>query len=302
MSKLIKARRLLACGPVCAGLFFGTVGRVVACLIPVFQYATENWPADPHRLVLAAPAEAPGLALLERAQGAGANIEIELDEAAADRARLRAYYPLRTGLREPWWSGELTEQSAVTLLESPARREIIRRLLERKVAVWVMLESGDRSRDRQTWKMLEEETRNLKQTLRVILPEDDVDASGIQTDIDFALVRVKRTNPEEKLLVEMLLGMEPDLRDFEGQPMVFPIYGRGLVLYALVGAGINPRTLREAAEFLTGPCSCQIKSANPGLDLLLSQDWESVVERHRSHLRRHGHRQPGGVGDFVACA
>jgi hypothetical protein len=30
------------------------------------------------------------------------------------------------------------------------------------------------------------------------------------------------------------------------------------------------------AEFLTGPCSCEVKEMNPGYDLLLSADWKSL--------------------------
>ncbi|TWW12353.1 hypothetical protein E3A20_01920, partial [Planctomyces bekefii] len=35
--------------------------------------------------------------------------------------------------------------------------------------------------------------------------------------------------------------------------------GRGRVLYALVGDGIAEGTIAAACDFLTGPCSCQVK-------------------------------------------
>jgi hypothetical protein len=59
--------------------------------------------------------------------------------------------------------------------------------------------------------------------------------------------------------------------------MAFPVFGRGRVLWALVGAGIAKENIAEAGEFLTGPCSCQVKSLNPGCDLLLAADWESAL-------------------------
>ena len=31
-------------------------------------------------------------------------------------------------------------------------------------------------------------------------------------------------------------------------------------MYALIGEGINPRTVRLAGELVTGPCSCQVKA------------------------------------------
>ena len=60
--------------------------------------------------------------------------------------------------------------------------------------------------------------------------------------------------------------------------MVFPIFGRGRVLYALVGKGIRADNLGEAARFLIGSCSCQIKEQNPGVDLILSADWKKLLK------------------------
>ena len=59
--------------------------------------------------------------------------------------------------------------------------------------------------------------------------------------------------------------------------MGFSVFGRGRVLYALVGKGIMPETIDTACAFMVGPCSCQVKNQNPGFDLLLSHDWESVT-------------------------
>jgi hypothetical protein len=70
--------------------------------------------------------------------------------------------------------------------------------------------------------------------------------------------------------------------------MVFPVYGRGLVLYAMIGSGIHAATITAAAEFLTGACSCEVKSQNPGLELLLTADWDEI--------------QPGGLSDFQSRA
>ncbi len=61
-------------------------------------------------------------------------------------------------------------------------------------------------------------------------------------------------------------------------PMVFPVFGRGRVLYALVGKSIKKINITKAAQFMTGPCSCLIKEGNPGTDLLIMADWESHIE------------------------
>ena len=77
-----------------------------------------------------------------------------------------------------------------------------------------------------------------------------------------------------------LLHSESDLATkYRGEPMAFPIYGRGLILYALVGAGINEWTITKAAEFVTGPCSCEVKAGNPGTDILMGLDWNRQVKQ-----------------------
>ena len=36
---------------------------------------------------------------------------------------------------------------------------------------------------------------------------------------------------------------------------------------------ITADNLKEAARFLTGPCTCKVKEQNPGVDLLVLADW-----------------------------
>ena len=52
---------------------------------------------------------------------------------------------------------------------------------------------------------------------------------------------------------------------------------RGRVVVPLIGKGITTDNLGEIATFLTGPCSCQVKALNPGVDLLMNCDWQSAV-------------------------
>ena len=66
-----------------------------------------------------------------------------------------------------------------------------------------------------------------------------------------------------------------DLELYSSQPMAFPVYGRGRVLYSLVGDGINRQSIAEACAFLVGPSACEIKASNPGSDLLIPLDWDS---------------------------
>jgi hypothetical protein len=104
------------------------------------------------------------------------------------------------------------------------------------------------------------------------------DWGELSDKIDFAILTLNRNDPGEQILVNMLLGSERDLRKYEGQPMAFPIYGRGLIMYAIIGEGINTWTLTSAGEFLTGPTVGELKNQNPGVDMLMSVNWVDKVK------------------------
>jgi len=264
---------------------------LLACPVPVYQYALEHWETDPYVLVARTgaqlnDAERSALDLLrEAAAGAPAtNLELRVEEAAQGEAdgsaTLELRYPEASGIRKPVWSGELTLENAAALIDSPTRKAIVEALMERTSAVWVFLESGDARADREAEGELR---RQLDRAAKEIVVPESAEWGGetvkIDNQVNFAVLRVRRDDPAERLFVEMLLNSEPDLKsDFDDQPMAFPVYGRGLLLYALVGKGINQATIRAATDFLTGPCSCQIKAANPGLDLLLAADWAAGIE------------------------
>ena len=94
------------------------------------------------------------------------------------------------------------------------------------------------------------------------------------------MLKLSRTDPAEQWLVGTLLSVESDLRDaeFETQPMVFAIYGRGRAMPPYVGKGITTENLVECVAFLAGACSCMVKDQNPGVDLLTTWDWDKTAE------------------------
>ncbi len=62
------------------------------------------------------------------------------------------------------------------------------------------------------------------------------------------------------------------------EPIAIPIFGRGRALYAFLGAGLTTANIDQAARFLIGKCSCQVKELNPGVELLFAADWEALVK------------------------
>jgi len=277
-------------------------GAVQACSVPVFRYALERWEADPYRLNLATTApqseagqarfSRPSLAALKNSSTANLDFEILEESTVAPfdpgtlsvPSALELLYPRTSGIVAPAWVGLTTESNLDRLTQSPARTEIGRRLLGGDSAVWVLLESGDARADEAAAHRITSRLKELEQELEIEPLDPDDIAAGLVTmpveglQVAFSMLRVSRSEPDEDVLVHMLLGLENDLREFS-EPIAFPVFGRGRVLYALVGKGINDRTIRRACSFLTGPCSCQAKELNPGVDLLMAIDWDSQIER-----------------------
>lgn len=274
----------------------------VGCPIPVFRYALEYWEPDPYRLTvlhsgpLEAREKALAGALKEASAGRGrANIDIRLLDAAAEGAAgepllelvpgdelplLVLQYPFIDGIEEPLWKGPFDAQNVDAVLRSPAREHIAGRLAG-GANVWVLLPGGDRRKDAAALEVLERELARLEGILE--LPDPELWWTGRDSsdrpEVRFETYTLSRDDPLERHLVNMLLKSEPGLGGFGSEPMVFPVYGRGIALWAIVGKGINSWNITDAAEFLAGPCSCQVKMLNPGVDLLIEKDWESAVSK-----------------------
>jgi hypothetical protein len=292
----------------CSGALIGD--SCPACSVPVFRYALERWIADPYQVAVfhRGPLAAAEQALVEKLTPKGpagtpignVNVQtVDLDDdppavlldywekhGSETLPAIVVHYPLKTGLRGAVWSGPLTEENAARITDSPCRREISGRLTKGETAVWVLLEGGDKSQDDAAFQQLEERLRMLQGKLK--LPEieqQDVISGLVSVDpaelkLAFSAVRLSRDDPAEQVFVEMLLGSEEDLRDaeFAGQAMAFPVFGRGRALYALVGAGINDELIERGCRELIGPCTCQVKEQNPGVDLLMAVDWDNLVQ------------------------
>lgn len=296
-------------GLVLAVAAFWSAPAAQACSVPVFRWALERWPSDPYTLVVLhdkplADADTTRLESLEDAKTA-ANVEMLLLDTTQppDNPEVVDGVPLAGFLDEhkgeslprafllspeaahvpgPVWSGSPGELDSASLLDSPARREVTRRILDGESGVWLLLSSGDAVKDSAAEAMLKEQIDHANKTL--LLPDmtgdpvlegpEPPDISNLR--VEFSLLRVGRDDPAEAFLVRMLLGVEADLAEYR-EPIAFPVYGRGRVLYALVGAGINPDTIMKACAFLVGRCACEIKAENPGTDLVMSADWDSAI-------------------------
>jgi hypothetical protein len=162
------------------------------------------------------------------------------------------------------------------LIQSPKRKEVAKRLSDGQAGVWVFVESGDKAKDKAALELLEKELVTVtKELMEFAPPIEDMDAPSVS--FDFSTVSLSRTDPNESMLLSMIMHSEPDLDEYVKEPMAVPVFGRGRALYTLIGEGINADNIREAAAFLTGPCGCEIKMMNPGVDLLMAINWDGAV-------------------------
>jgi len=303
-----------------------------ACSVPVFRYALERWRVDPYEVYVfhrgpLSDAQAKAVEALRAAesaeQGDGVVSLTVVDVASepdADVAkvwqahaseplpRVVARFPEAFGIPIDAWAGPLGAESVAALLDSPARRQVARRLLENDSAVFVLLESGDRGADDAAARLLETELARLQETLELPAPPGGVwddpvyDSQGAPSlKIALSVVRVARTDPAERAFIEMLLGIEPDLKTIR-EPMVFPLFGRGRALCALAGKGIEKRNIEEVCSFLAGPCSCIVKYENPGVDMLMRVDWDAALAGEASAIPEVRPPPLAGLAAFAPAA
>lgn len=276
-----------------------------ACSTPVFRYALEWWDPAPYDVIVfhRGALSAKDLAAVETLRKKTDDEQISANmivrtvdlarepslrmqklwksESTKELPRVIVCSPERQGHKNVVWSGSLTEISVSLIADSPKRREIVRRILTGDGIVWVFLESGDKGPDEAAVGFLRTQSKKLKRAFEQSpFPGDAIDEQDGETSswkFSPSLVRVSRTDPVEQVFIKMLLASEPGLDRLSEKPIAFPVFGRGRLLCALVGGGINEKTIGAMAAFLTGPCSCLVKDMNPGVDLLMSADWGSVI-------------------------
>lgn len=282
--------------------------QALACSIPVFRYALENWRPDPYTAFVLHQGEltAEQQELVEALESnhledTGAanlivksvNFDADLNE---DEQRLRDEFadetlpllvvknPVKRGLPETVFEGELTPAAVSQLVQSPLRTNIKDRLLKGDSVVWVYLECGDQERDDELFGMLNTELARLEKEIELPeIEEEDLDelaGSPDELKVQFSAVRLSRDDETEAAFCDMLLHVEHDLHEaaYVNEPMAFPVFGRGRALYALVGDGVTPDLVEEACRFLTGACQCTVKAENPGVDILMQVDWDKFIK------------------------
>ncbi|MCP4782408.1 MAG: hypothetical protein GY878_02515 [Fuerstiella sp.] len=288
-------------------MVMASASLALACSVPVFRYALEHWRPDSYIAFVfnSGDLTAEQQAAVDSMQPLAADgapltnvtvtvIDVDTDtdpvtqklwqdHQSEQLPRMVVQSPPKWGPPQTIWQGEFTAKNAAMVMDSPARAHVGKKLVEGESVVWIFLECGQPEVDDSAFSVLTSELKRLQSELKLPeIEEEDLGDLSVNPDalkIAFSAVRISREDAVERALVEMLLRVEPDLMDDElsGQPMAFPVFGRGRALYALVGKGIAPEVIEDASQFLTGACQCTVKAQNPGVDLIMNVDWDGMV-------------------------
>ncbi len=255
---------------------------VFGCDIPVFRYALDRWPADAFRLeASAAVLHAEPLAAEFRNLNGSSGVNLE---TTVSTNGTRLFFPSHVrGAATPVWEGELTPAVYRTLTDSPARQDLKRRILAGDSGVWVLVEGSDRERNEAAVRLLEGRLRFLE-SASGLPPLDPGDPEsrlgpGPELKVQLSLLRLKRSDASEAGLLSLLAG-PAGLKSFPSEePFVAVVFGRGRVLGAWPHDRLTEEFVEEATRFLLGSCSCEVKSQNPGWDLLMRVDWDVELKK-----------------------
>ena len=304
--KIVTPRRIkIGCVVLLIGLCLAL--PLYACSVPVFRYALERWPVDAYRLVIFHQG-----ALTDAQQELKSELE-SFSEIGYGRPPLMMQAvdtaePIPESLTAIWeqfpeaslplmvllspamggedvvlWNAPLSADNVTVLTESPVRRALLERLTDGETAVWLLLQSGDPAKDEAVTKALEEGLEEMEASLKLPHELDDSDTEydtglteEIELKIDFSILPMDMDDPREAVLASIFKDI---VTAEEGSllPAVVPVFGRGRALIVLDQADVVLDTIAELCQFLVGPCSCQVKQMNPGVDLPVFADWDARI-------------------------
>lgn len=261
-------------------LFSGLLhAQTCACTIPVFRYALDRWQADHFKLVVpSSTSNDPMLTDLLRPLRANglANLDIT---TSRDPSQMEALLlDSKTG-RHKLWSGQLNQPALEAILESPARKELLTRILQGQSVIWVMVDDG-KAETQPHFQRITERLKFLENVAALPIQDpNDPDSQlgpGPELKLQFSTLHLRADDPAERLLISMLAGPEGEIQPGR-DAFAAAVFGRGRVLGAWPVQRLDDASLEDACMYLVGRCSCRVKNENPGWDLLMNVDWEKAL-------------------------
>ena len=267
----------------CLTVLFALIGSASAhaCTVPVFRYALERWPPDVH--IVSVTSNAPmDVAMLDNESHAN----LWVRRAPADQTHaVRVIYP---DIDRAWYTGDWEPGLLSRLADSPLRRRIAHELLTGATAIFVVLESTDSTSNATTKALLEKSLKALANEIELPAQpdyEDEQDGWGeagqeeqglqaIPVRVDFPVLTLSRSDPDETMLIKQIEGLDDEFANPE-EVVVVTVFGQGRMI-PLTGEELVPDVINELCWFLCSACSCRVKALNPGIDMLLTANWDEA--------------------------
>jgi len=284
-SKRVSVNARVAAAALCvAALVQVSSATLKACAVPTHRYLLERWERDYYRTYYFYRGEEDKAdrevnSFLEDA-GSSFGSRVNLTFRAAEVSRISGdavaaelreiwnehrsdelpFHLILSPVGTPLYSGRLDLPTAKAIIQSPVKTRIARELCSGKGGLLLLLAGSD-----------EKENAKAEKDVRWV-----VTRARKEHGLDVGFLRFSRTDPQEKWLVHSLLQLVEEPPD-KKQCIVFGVCGRGRVLTACIGEGITPRNIIECVGIMSGDCSCDLRFASPGMDLLTDWDWEGAI-------------------------
>ncbi len=313
MRKKVHTRFLLVVSVVFI-VYLSCLGHLFGSSVPVYRYALERWPSEPYVVTIfyngkINQQQKKVINYYEKFAGTQGVITLSAIDLSnrplfGDALRFSqnyikkklpavlVEYPIHSRIKVIVGIYPLNMNSAVQIMESPARRELARRLLNDDSAIFMQIDGIDPKENAKCERIV---LKALKQmNVEFKLPHEELgegatlDEESLKYDTDklnikFSFLRISKQSKADKIFIDILLNSEKGLKQIEG-PLIFPVYGRARVLFAFSQDGINIENMKDAGAFLVKPCSHEAKDQNPGLDLLLPVSWDNFFKREGDQL------------------
>ena len=268
-------------------IFFFQCVHAFACSVPVFRYALERWHPDPYVIQLnyndPHTNKLSGILDTLRTFDYDYSFIIEKIKTSEKSPQINLLYPKISGLKTNVWKGPMTVNNIKKILNSPARREIARRIIGGDSAVFLLLEGDNEKKNDEIAASLLKNISIIEEEIKLPheyadIPEEDLQIYDTNIVFKLSMLRLSNTNSDDGILINMLTRLLPESIPKDSYPIVYPIFGRGRMLTAMFAKDVTARNLQGLCEYIAGECSCEIKGQNPGIDLLFSVDWDSLIE------------------------
>jgi hypothetical protein len=269
-----------------------TLGNVRGCNVPVFYFALFEWQSNPHALVLGTlPTGTSETSIKDHLAHSSSNLVLDTATEPIPAGHVQIRFPKTNRL---WWDAPLPgvdpKKGLDLLLDSPVRQNIVRQLEAGVSVVWVLLDSGDKKADEAAYAQLTKRLEYLGKVVSLPAADNgnesnegpDLTNTRVPLKIAFSVIKVSRNDPKEVGLVAQLLNVFPDLLSVKS-PIAYPVFGRGLVMAPIYGIKLNEVHIDSWTEFAVGACSCTVKAQNPGIELLVSADWDNFLGATPDH-------------------